>query len=328
MSSFLSGGSKPFRIYRGHEGSINAICLLDKGRTRYLATGSEDGTCAVWDTERNSLEAKMKGHTQYVTCIAMNESCVVTGSADKTLMRWDLHTGKHLMTFEGHTSIVSHIKLHKNLLFSTSYDKTARQWSLESGECLQVYKGHKRGLGPLLLVNLNLPDQRSVRRKSRVDIHRRLSVSWSGNISSHLETFHRTLLITGSSDNTAKAWSLMSHVSVVDFIGHGSGVLCLAMKEGQRELFTGSSDGTVRSWDVETGQSLMVFDGHQGAVLCLQVCVYILYVHKYNLLEYTIIVFWQLFEGYNFKDLWKNERDFSWITRLCRLLYIMPLNIH
>ena len=85
------------------------------------------------------------------------------------------------------------------------------------------------------------------------------------------DSIHRTLLITGSSDNTAKAWSLISPVSVVEYTGHGSGVLCLAMKEGERELFTGSSDGTVRSWDVETGQSLMIFDGHQGAVLCLQV---------------------------------------------------------
>lgn len=270
-SDFFSSSTKPLRVYHAHDGSVNAISLFDKGRTRYLATASEDGTCAVWDTEMNKLEAKMKGHSQYVTCIAMNECSVVTGSADQTLKRWDLHTGKHLMTYDGHTSIVGNVKLHKNLLFSTSYDKTARQWDLESGECLQVYKGHKRGLGPLLLVNLSLPDQRSLRRRSRVDIHRRLSVSWAGNISSQMDTFHNTLLITGSSDNTAKGWSLMSHVSVVDFVGHGSGILCLAMKEGQRELFTGSSDGTVRSWDVETGQSLMVFDGHQGAVLCLQV---------------------------------------------------------
>lgn len=275
VSNFFSCSAKPFRVYQAHDGSINAICLFDNGRTRYLATASEDGTCAVWDTEKNKLEAKMKGHSQYVTCIAMNESSVVTGSADKTLKKWDLHTGKHLVTYDGHTSIVANIKLHKHLLFSTSYDKTARQWDLQSGECLQVYKGHKRGLGPLLLVNLNLPDQRSLRRRSRVDIYRRLSVSWSGNVGAQLENFHNMLLITGSSDTTAKGWSLMSHVSVVDFVGHGSGILCLAMKEGQRELFTGSSDGTVRSWDVETGQSLMVFDGHQGAVLCLQVYMYI-----------------------------------------------------
>ena len=282
VSKFFSTGSKPFRVYQTHDGSINAICLFDKGRTRYLATASEDGTCAVWDTQKNELEAKMKGHSQYITCIAMNESSVITGSADRTLMRWDLHTGKHLMTYEGHSSIVASVELHKHLIFSTGYDKTARQWDLESGACLQVYKGHKRGLGPLLIVNLNLPDQRTLRRRSRVDMHRRLSVSWSGNISMKQESFHRTLLITGSSDNTAKAWSLMSPVSVVEYTGHGSGVLCLAMKEGERELFTGSSDGTVRSWDVETGQSLMVFDGHQGAVLCLQVCMY-MYVLRIRL---------------------------------------------
>lgn len=283
VSKFFSGGSKPFRVYRAHDGSINAICLFDKDRTRYLATASEDGTCAVWDTKKNKLEAKMKGHSQYVTCITMNEESVITGSADRTLIRWDLHTGKHHMTYEGHSSIVASVELYKHLLFSTSYDKTARQWDLESGACLQVYKGHKRGLGPLLIVNLNLPDQRTLRRRSRVDMHRRLSVSWSGNISMKQESFHRTLLITGSSDNTAKAWTLMSPVSVVEYTGHGSGVLCLAMKEGERELFTGSSDGTVRSWDVETGQSLMVFDGHQGAVLCLQVRMYnVMTVHVEN----------------------------------------------
>ena len=271
VSSFFSTNSKPSRVYKAHDGSINAICLLAKGKTRYLATASEDGTCAVWDTEKNELEAKMKGHSQYVTCIAMDESSVVTGSADKTLKRWDLHTGKHLTTFDGHSSIVSNIQLHKSLLFSTSYDRSARQWDLVSGECLQVYTGHKRGVGPLLVVNLDLPDRRTMRRKSRVGIHRRLSASWTGNVHTRGETFHRTLLITGSSDNTAKAWSILSPVSVVDYVGHGSGILCMAMKEEKRELFTGSSDGTVRSWDVETGQLLMVFDGHQAAVLCLRV---------------------------------------------------------
>ena len=247
----------------GHEGGINAMCLTDDGQ--YLVTGSEDGTCCVWETEMNCLQTRMDGHAQYVICIAANSECVVTGSADKTIRKWNLQSGRCDTVFTGHCSVINGILLHENILFSTSYDKTARKWDLLTGECLQVYQGHLRGVSPLLLFNLTRYNRR---RTSHIKPKQRCNNSM---IQSAVSTQHSLLLITGSADNTARAWSMDSPSAMVVYQGHGSVVQCLAVGKGDQELYTGSADGTARSWDVLTGQARRVFDGHQGAVVCLKV---------------------------------------------------------
>lgn len=259
--SILRPSPKTSNVLRGHEGSVNAMCVSGS----LLATASEDGTCRVWDAETRTLQAEMVGHAQYVNCIAMTEQWVVTGSADRTVRKWDLHTGRCVMEFNGHKSVINQLLVHENLLFSSSFDKTARQWSLLTGECLQVYKGHTRGVSPMLFVDLSLSDTRRERRKSRTRLIQQKNSTCS-------QFSVKMLLITGAADNTARAWGIDSSASVVQYKGHGSGVLCLAANEGSRELFTGSSDSTARSWDIETGQPLRVFDGHQGAIVCIQVC--------------------------------------------------------
>ena len=264
--SIMRPSPKTSNVLRGHEGSVNAMCSSGS----LLATASEDGTCRVWDTETRTLRAEMIGHAQYVNCIAMTEQWVVTGSADRTVRKWDLQTGRCLVEFDGHKSVINQLLVHENLLFSSSFDKTARQWSLLTGECLQVYRGHTRGVSPMLFVDLSLSDTRRERRKSRTRlIQRKQSISSQFSV--------KTLLITGAADGTARAWGIDSSAGVVQYKGHGSGILCLAANESNRELFTGSSDGTARSWDIETGQLLRVFDGHQGAIVCIQVGMFCMY---------------------------------------------------
>lgn len=250
-------GGKTAAVLRGHEGGINAMCLSSDGA--YLITGSEDSTCVVWETEKNSFVTRMEGHEQYVSCVAANNEWVLTGSADNTIRKWCIRDGKCVTIFTGHTSVINSILLHENEVFSASYDKTGRRWDLFTGDCLQVYEGHSRGVSPLLLVDLS----KTVRRGSHFNTNSRRNSLISTLVR------HKLLLITGSADNTARAWSMDSSSAVVVYRGHGSGVQCLAARD--QELYTGSADSTARLWDVTTGQALRIFDGHQGAIVCMQV---------------------------------------------------------
>ena len=256
--SIFTGNNQ--RILTGHEGSINDMCISPDGSL--LATASEDGTCRVWDTQRQTLTAVMTGHSQYVSCIAASDTHVFTGSADKAVRRWNRSTGECESVFTGHQSVVTKIIVHGDFLFSASLDKTVRVWSVSSAQCLHVYREHTRGISTILLANLSTPDRRLGWRKWR-----------SKNALSSPVEEHKFLLITGSADNSAKAWTPARASSVVTYTGHGSAVICLDVNAGERQLFTGSSDGTARSWDIETGQPLRMFDGHQGPVICLKVCV-------------------------------------------------------
>ena len=285
MGSAVSGVLCPKQKWpvtlMGHEGGVNAICIRTDGSL--IATASEDSTARVWESVTFSLESQMTGHTQYISCIDMNEDVVVTGSADKLIKKWDIFSGCHLVTYSGHESVITKVLIHGNHLFSAALDKTARHWDLKSGDCLHIYHGHSKAISCLLFINLMTQDRRPERRKSRSKIERKLSTTTRFSSAQHkallitgnticivvMEGYH--VIATGSADNTARAWTLQSDNNIVIFKGHGSAVLCMAASEPDRELFTGSSDGTARSWNVETGQAIRVFEGHQAPVTCLQV---------------------------------------------------------
>ena len=79
------------------------------------------------------------------------------------------------------------------------------------------------------------------------------------------------LIVTGSGDCTAKAWSLETAKCVRTFRGHLGAINTMATDDSGRTLFTGSMDQTIRSFEVETGRPLFVFAGHDGPVLYLSV---------------------------------------------------------
>lgn len=197
MGSAVSGTLSPKRKWPvaliGHEGSVNAICISRDGSL--IGTASEDGTARVWESVTFTLESLMSGqagHTQYTSCIDMNENVLVTGSADKLIKSWDIFSGHCLHTFSGHESVVSSVLIHGNHLFSASLDKTACHWNLKTGECLHVYRGHTKSISCLLFINLMTQDRRPERRKSRSKIERKLSTTTRFSSAQH-----KALLITG-----------------------------------------------------------------------------------------------------------------------------------
>ena len=69
-----------------------------------LWTGSEDCTLRSWDIRKGKLGHVAKGHTDWVTSVALDCAAgrLATGSSDKTANLWDLATGKVLHTFGFH----------------------------------------------------------------------------------------------------------------------------------------------------------------------------------------------------------------------------------
>jgi len=81
------------------------------------------------------------------------------------------------------------------------------------------------------------------------------------------------LIVTGSGDCTAKAWSLETAKCVRTFRGHVGAINTMATDDSGRTLFTGSMDHTIRSFEVKTGRPLFVFQGHDGPVLYISVSI-------------------------------------------------------
>ncbi len=234
-----------------HEGGINCMALSEDGSV--LVTGSEDRTARLWTTKTPYCECIgiLKGHEDYVNCVLIEDNFVITGSADKTLRKWDMSTCDCVHVFKGHSSLINRVICTGDFIFSSSYDRTARCWDFDTGECIRVFSGHKRGVYPLIFIPAEDDDE-----------EKDGAFEWEGN---------KDILITGSADFTARAWSFETGKCVRIFKDHSGAITCMSTDAAGQLLFTGSTDMTIRSWDIAKGTVKKVFSGHQASIICISV---------------------------------------------------------
>jgi len=234
-------------VLTDHEAGVNTMALsLDE---TILASGSDDHTIRLWTTITDVCECigVLIGHDDYVNCVLIEDAYVLSGSADKTIRKWDMATCSCVAVLEGHESTVNRIICTGDFIFSSSYDRTARCWDFESGEFVREFRGHRRSVYPLMFIPS--PDDDDDEDSENQDI-----------------------LVTGSADFTAIAWSFETAEPLQTFKEHTGAITCMAVDKTGKILLTGATDSTVRSWDLKSGESLKVFEGHRSSIVCMTVC--------------------------------------------------------
>ena len=244
------------QMLKEHEGGINAMALNEDATA--IATGSDDKTIRIWSahTECSECIGLLVGHEGYVNCVIFDDVYIISGSSDKTIRKWDMSTFECLVIYTGHKSVINRLICTGEYIFSSSYDRTARCWENETGTCIRVFEGHKMGVYPMAFV--------TALDESKI-IH-----SDDGNMEV-VDGANGDLLITGSTDTMAIAWSFETGKPVHTYAGHTGGVTCLALFDKDAAMVTGSMDKTIRSWNVRKGELFRIFEGHTNAVICLTV---------------------------------------------------------
>ncbi len=227
-----------------HDESINCMALSDDGSM--LVTGSEDATARMWSTKTDETECigVLKGHGSYINAVAVCDTFVVTGSADCTLRKWDMTTCECLFVYEGHTARIQKIIVTGDFIFTSSYDKTAKAWLFntedipmgqEEEACIRTFKGHGKGVYPLIYIpteDFDVTDGATINPGD--------------------------LLITGSADMCARAWSFDTGNCLKIFKGHSGAVTCMSTDANGKILFTSGADALIKSWNIATGQLIRV----------------------------------------------------------------------
>ena len=75
-----------------------------------------------------------------------------------------------------------------------------------------------------------------------------------------------TSIVSGSSDNTAMVWDVLSGTPKWTFVGHQDEVTSVIYSPDGKTIASGSHDRTVRLWDSDTGELKNTLTGHYGAV--------------------------------------------------------------
>jgi WD40 repeat protein len=104
--------------------------------SNWLSIPDPDSAIKIWNLKTGELVTTLKGHTNWVYCLAWTQSALISGSVDSSIRKWDTKTWKEIAVLGGHTNAVYAIAISPNgrILASASYDNTARLWNLENGQ--------------------------------------------------------------------------------------------------------------------------------------------------------------------------------------------------
>jgi WD40 repeat protein len=200
---------------------VFAVAFSPDGKT--LASGSEDGSVRVWDTETGMERGTLGGHAGPVEAIAYHPdgASLATAGQDRTIKLWEARTCKERVTLRGHKGAVLAVAYSPDgdILASGSEDGMVRLWNARTGEGLGILKGHA---GPV----------------------RSLAFSPQGNA-----------LASGSEDRTVKLWDVAKRAVRNTLRGHNGSVTNVAFHPDGKTLASSQENG-VWLWDTEMGKTL------------------------------------------------------------------------
>jgi WD40 repeat protein len=224
-------GTEPV-LRRGHRCGVSAVAFAKDGR---VATGSDDGGVAIWQSSTGAQLRAFEGHAAPVSAVAFSPDArlLLTASLDGTASVWDAATGAEVTRLEGHDGGVLSASFSSDgrLVVTGGEDGTARLWSAREGAQSRVLvDGH----GPL-----------------------RAALSPDANLAA-----------AASAAGHVRVWNAETGVEVALLGGHARAATFVAFTPDGRRIVTAGDDYTLRVWSVD-GSELRRISTEPEQVACV-----------------------------------------------------------
>jgi WD40 repeat protein len=244
---------------------------------KLLASGSEDGTVALWEMPSGHLLKNIDTKQGSIRGVAFapNGRELASGGLDNAVCLWEVPSGRLRHRLTGHKERVTCVAYSPNgkLLASGSWDNTVYIWDPINGEALRrLDKGLK------VLVSLNFGPDNKTLVASSCDANpllvwdattgkaiREVPVSSGGLCFGAVSPNGR--MIAGATTWKGEAvhvWDAATGEVRRRLRGLPSAVRCLAFSPDGRRLTAGDKEGRILLWDCETGQEIPYGDHWQS----------------------------------------------------------------
>ncbi|MBI3861576.1 MAG: HEAT repeat domain-containing protein [Planctomycetia bacterium] len=220
------------RTIPAHHKIVWSVAFSPDGKT--IATGSEDRTVKLWETETGELRRTLRGHTELVRSVVFTHDgeLLLTGGFDNTIRVWNAESGEAVATLSDEVPVyLLGVLGDDRTVISASQDARLRVWNIPQAALEGYFVGHSQ-------------------------------TAWSAAVAT---VRGKSTVISGSTDKSARLWDFgsgeVSHV----LSGHEQGVTTVAISSDGKLAASGSFDGEVILWDVRSGRQEQAIPG-AGAV--------------------------------------------------------------
>jgi WD40 repeat protein len=250
---------------------------------KFLVTASADNSARIWNGMTGDSVAEQKGHSMAVNSAAFSPDgkILITASDDTTVRLWAVETAQGVIVLNQHSAPVTSAEFSPDdkLIETTSEDRgtlvleTSGQTPAPVGLIRSFAEVADAAFSPdnKLLATATFANTVEI---SHVD---KITGSVENEIVLRDHTDHvnsvefspdGSLLVSGSSDTTARVWNPVTGAGVVVLRGHAKKVNTAAFSPDGKMIVTASDDQTARLWDALTGNFIRTVGPQAQAVAC------------------------------------------------------------
>lgn len=264
------------RELHGHTAAI--LSLSFSPDSRYLASGSSDGTVRIWDIPSQQVLMMLGPAERPVEAVSFSPDgrSLASSGDNNTLKLWDVESGTELATLRGHKNEVLSCAFSpdgRRILSAGGFnDNTLKLWNAETGVELATLTGHTQYVNSCAFS----PDGSRIVSASR-DSTLKL---WDADKGAELATLKGHIgsvvscdfspdgnkILSAGDDMTLKLWDAESGEELASLCGHTDGVTSCAFSPDGRTILSASWDTTVKLWDVESMTEIASYEGFTKSV--------------------------------------------------------------
>lgn len=285
------------RLLAGHLGDVTSLAFSADGAR--LASGGEDRTVWVWDVATGSPIGAPLRHEGIVTGVSFspNGAVLASSSDDNRVYLWDFSQaaldrgtfgspiGTPLRQNNPMTSIAfSPMMVDDTMLLAAgSTDPVIRIWTLDNtGQIMTDTPRLLRGFtGSVLSLAFSLDGQTLASGHqdfngvdNRIHLWDMTTYQETAVLSVHTDGINSLafspngrMLVSASSDRTARLWNLTSRSVILTMDKHAAAVSGVVFARDNNYILSGGNDGKVRIWNVELGGQLNQLSGYGSAII-------------------------------------------------------------
>ena len=209
-----------------------------------------------------------------IDALVMAEPYFLYPTADsKSLVVWDMERQHTLGQLDGHDDEIIQVDANGGLAASVGYQgrypMTVRVWNLETMHCNATLPEESFGT----FINSVCCMEGKVLLGQRDGVVKLWDVAASApvalaDLAGHTSEVHdikaagRSMILSGSSDKTARLWDLRTSSCVRTMEGHSKSLCSVDMDGYCRTAVSGSWGATVKLWDLGSGRCIATYESH------------------------------------------------------------------